>query len=109
VYFLLQILSSIQAHYGEMAIRSKFQDYVTRFVQLASLYEEQTYGQTTIGLNRSNTPESTKYLGTGLVFSDESSRAREISINASRIEGWRATTSYKYLQEVRRAKRLYGH
>ncbi|KAI1315856.1 hypothetical protein EDD11_000291 [Mortierella claussenii] len=97
--FMADILNAIQAHYGEMVIRAKFQDYVTRFVQLASQYEEQTYGQTTIGLNRSNTPESIKFLGTGLVFSDEASRAREIAANASRIEGWRATTSYKYLQE----------
>ncbi|KAF9196731.1 hypothetical protein BGZ50_007895 [Haplosporangium sp. Z 11] len=97
--FMADILSAIQAHYGEMVIRAKFQDYVTRFVQLASQYEEQTYGQTTIGINRTNTPESAKYLGTGLVFTDESSRVREIAANANRIEGWRGTTSYKYLQE----------
>ncbi|KAK3813883.1 MAG: docking domain of Afi1 for Arf3 in vesicle trafficking-domain-containing protein [Linnemannia gamsii] len=97
--FMADILSAIQAHYGEMVIRARFQEYVTRFVQLASQYEDQTYGQTTIGINRTNTPESTKYMGTGLVFSDESSRIKEIAANASRIEGWRATTSYKYLQE----------
>ncbi|KAI7827443.1 docking domain of Afi1 for Arf3 in vesicle trafficking-domain-containing protein [Gamsiella multidivaricata] len=101
--FMTDILNAIQAHYGETVIRAKFQDYVTRFVQLASQYEEQTYGQTTIGLNRVNTPESTKYLGTGLVFADETSRAREIAANASRIEGWRATTSYTYLQEDHKA------
>ncbi|KAF9927455.1 hypothetical protein FBU30_003254 [Linnemannia zychae] len=97
--FMAEILSAIQAHYGEMAIRARFQEYITRFVQLASQYEEQTYGQTTIGINRTNTPESSKYMGTGLVFSDESSKLKEIAANASRIEGWRATTSYKYLQE----------
>ncbi|KAG0246558.1 docking domain of Afi1 for Arf3 in vesicle trafficking-domain-containing protein [Mortierella sp. GBAus27b] len=101
--FMSDILNSIQAHYGEMAIRAKFQEYVGRFVQLASLYEEQTLGQTTIGLNKVNTPESAKYLGTGLVFADDSTRNREISANASRIEGWRATTSYTYLQEDHRA------
>ncbi|KAF9900190.1 hypothetical protein EC991_007792 [Linnemannia zychae] len=97
--FMADILSAIQAHYGEMVIRARFQEYVTRFVQLASQYEDQTYGQTTIGINRINTPESSKYMGTGLVFSDESARIKEIAANASRIEGWRATTSYKYLQE----------
>ncbi|OAQ27613.1 spindle pole body interacting protein [Linnemannia elongata AG-77] len=97
--FMTDILNAIQAHYGEMVIRARFQEYVTRFVQLASQYEDQTYGQTTIGINRINTPESSKYMGTGLVFSDESSRLKEIAANASRIEGWRATTSYKYLQE----------
>ncbi|KAK3819816.1 MAG: docking domain of Afi1 for Arf3 in vesicle trafficking-domain-containing protein [Benniella sp.] len=101
--FMADILNSIQAHYGEMVIRAKFQEYVARFVQLASLYEEQTEGQTSIGLSRTNTPESAKYLGTGLVFTDESSRSREIAANASRIEGWRATTSYTYLQEDHKA------
>ncbi|KAF9954075.1 hypothetical protein BGZ72_004937 [Mortierella alpina] len=101
--FMADIMNAIHAHYGEMVIRAKFQDYVTRFVQLASQYEEQTYGHTTIGINRTNTPESAKYLGTGLVFADEASRAREISVNASRIEGWRGTTSYKYLQEDHKA------
>ncbi|KAG9063474.1 hypothetical protein KI688_004358 [Linnemannia hyalina] len=100
--FMADILSAIQAHYGEMVIRARFQEYVTRFVQLASQYEDQTYGQTTIGINRINTPESSKYMGTGLVFSDESSRLKEVAANASRIEGWRATTSYKYLQETGR-------
>ncbi|KAF8948312.1 hypothetical protein BGZ47_005614 [Haplosporangium gracile] len=98
--FMADILSAIQAHYGEMVIRARFQEYVTRFVQLASQYEDQTYGQTTIGINRINTPESSKYMGTGLVFSDESSRLKEIAANAARIEGWRVTTSYKYLQET---------
>ncbi|KAF9344499.1 hypothetical protein BGX26_004300 [Mortierella sp. AD094] len=98
--FMAEILSAVQAHYGEMVIRAKFQEYVARFVQLASQYEEQTFGRTTIGLNLSNTPESAKYLGTGLVFTDETSRSREIVGNSMRIEGWRTTTSYKYLQEV---------
>ncbi|KAF9101080.1 hypothetical protein BGX29_006015 [Mortierella sp. GBA35] len=101
--FMTDILNAIQAHYGEMVIRAKFQEYVTRFVQLASQYEDQTYGQTTIGINRINTPESSKYMGTGLVFSDDGSRSREIAANASRIEGWRATTSYNYLQEDHKA------
>ncbi|KAG0055256.1 hypothetical protein BGZ83_009188 [Gryganskiella cystojenkinii] len=101
--FMAEILSAIQAHYGEMVIRAKFQEYVTRFVALASQYEEQAYGQTTIGLNRTNTPESNKYMGTGLVFADETSRYKEISANSSRIEGWRQTTSYQYLQEDHKA------
>ncbi|KAF9991903.1 hypothetical protein BGZ79_003844 [Entomortierella chlamydospora] len=101
--FMAEILSAIQAHYGEMAIRAKFQEYVARFVQLASQYEEQTFGRTTIGLNLSNTPESAKYLGTGLVFTDDVSRSREILGNSMRIEGWRTTTSYKYLQEDHQA------
>ncbi|KAF9114811.1 hypothetical protein BGX27_009759 [Mortierella sp. AM989] len=101
--FMADILSSIQAHYGEMAIRAKLQEYVTRFVQLASQYEEVTYGETTIGLNKANTPESVKYLGTGIVVPDDASRSREITANSMRIEGWRKTSSYQYLQEDHKA------
>ncbi|KAF9201755.1 hypothetical protein BGZ49_008030 [Haplosporangium sp. Z 27] len=101
--FMADVQSLINAHYSEMAIRAKFQEYVSRFVQLASLHEEKMYGETTIGLSLKNTPEAAQYLGTGLVFSDEALGTREIVANSMRIEGWRATTSYTYLQEDHKA------
>ncbi|KAG0224302.1 hypothetical protein BGW42_005198 [Actinomortierella wolfii] len=96
--FIADVMNAINNHLGEMAVRAKCQEYVTRFVQLASHYEAHTYGHTTIGISKENTPESVKYLGTGLVFQDESSKMKELAANANRIEGWRNTTSYKYLQ-----------
>lgn len=96
VEFMNEVMASIQAHYGETSIRAKFQDYVFRFVRLAGLYEKQMYGQTQIGWNSSETP-----LGYGPVFQDEASKQRELNANASRIEGWRQSISYKYYQRVK--------
>ncbi|CAO0795069.1 unnamed protein product [Mucor circinelloides] len=93
VEFMNEVMASIQAHYGETSIRAKFQDYVFRFVRLAGLYEEQMYGQTQIGW-----PSNEIHLGYGPVFQDEASKQRELSANASRIEGWRQSISYKYYQ-----------
>ncbi|KAI9281016.1 docking domain of Afi1 for Arf3 in vesicle trafficking-domain-containing protein [Sporodiniella umbellata] len=92
--FMNEVLSAIQAHYGETSIRAKFQDYVFRFVRLAALYEEQVYHLTRVGLIGEEDG-----LGYGPVFTDEVAKKRELSVNASRIEGWRQTISYKYYQK----------
>ncbi|CAO3671704.1 unnamed protein product [Rhizopus stolonifer] len=92
--FMNDVLSAIQAHYGETSIRAKFQDYIFRFVRLAALYEEQVYHQTKIGFVCKDDG-----LGYGPVFADEVTKKRELSVNASRIEGWRQTISYKYYQK----------
>ncbi|ORE11683.1 spindle pole body interacting protein [Rhizopus microsporus var. microsporus] len=91
--FMQDVMAAIQAHYGETSIRAKFQDYVFRFVRLAALYEEQVYHQTKIGFGSKDT-----VLGYGPVFIDETAKQRELAANASRIEGWRQTISYKYYQ-----------
>ncbi|CEI89229.1 hypothetical protein RMCBS344292_03595 [Rhizopus microsporus] len=91
--FMQDVMAAIQAHYGETSIRAKFQDYVFRFVRLAALYEEQVYHQTKIGYGSKDT-----VLGYGPVFVDETAKQRELAANASRIEGWRQTISYKYYQ-----------
>ena len=39
-------------------------------------------------------------LGSGLVFVDEAMGTKELMANASRIEGWRRTILYQYLQAV---------
>lgn len=100
--FMNEVMASIQAHYGETSIRAKFQDYVFRFVRLAGLYEKQMYGQTQIGWGSSETP-----LGYGPVFQDEASKQRELNANASRIEGWRQSISYKYYQRVKIKSTLF--
>ncbi|CAG8826485.1 10445_t:CDS:10, partial [Gigaspora margarita] len=93
----ITVMHAIQHHYGETAIRGKFQEYVQRFVRLTALYEVETFGSTKIGMM----PENTNYpgiLGTGLAFQDENSKHREFAANVNRIEGWRQTISYKYYQ-----------
>ncbi|CAG8583499.1 13259_t:CDS:2, partial [Racocetra fulgida] len=95
--FMAEVMHAIQHHYGETAIRGKFQEYVQRFVRLTALYEVETFGSTKIGMM----PEDTDFpgiLGTGLAFQDENSKHRELAANINRIEGWRQTISYKYYQ-----------
>jgi hypothetical protein len=79
-------------------------EFVTRFVRLAARYEEETYGSTKISFPSSNfspgTPNSQPQLGSGMIFVDEATYMRELSANASRIEGWRKTNSYQYCLAV---------
>jgi len=67
---------------------------------MAGRYEEEFYGQTSIGYASQSYRESS--LGSGFMFPDESTKLKEWSINANRIEGWRRTRSYRYWREVSR-------
>ncbi|RHZ56867.1 hypothetical protein Glove_396g3 [Diversispora epigaea] len=95
--FMSEVMHAIHHHYGETAIRGKFQEYVQRFVRLTALYEIETFGSTKIGMMPENTDHA-GVLGTGLAFHDENSKLREVATNVNRIEGWRQTLSYKYYQ-----------
>lgn len=78
-------------------------EYVWRFVRLASRYEEDTQGTTTIGFPASpfnEGPGDTSQLGSGVVFIDDAAGSREVMANASRFEGWRRTPMYRAFQEV---------
>lgn len=101
---LHQIISAISYHFPETLIRARFTEYVTRFIRLASRYEEDTQGTTKIGFSSSpftSIPGGDPQLGSGLVFVDEAMGTKELVANASRIEGWRKTIPYQYLQTVR--------
>jgi hypothetical protein len=97
-----QIVASINAHYGEPAIRARFTEYMSKFVRMAARYEEEFYGQTSIGYPSQPFRESS--LGGGFIFPDESTKTKEWSTNANRIEGWRRTRSYRYWREVSRTE-----
>lgn len=74
-----------------------------RFIRLASRYEEDVIGMTTIGYPSTvfnEGPGESSQLGSGMVFLDEPAGLREVTANASRIEGWRRTQTYHYFQEV---------
>ena len=68
-------------------------------MRLAARYEEDTIGSTTIGYRSAAYSDST--LGSGMSFPDDVTYAREAAVNASRIEAWRRTESYKLYQSVR--------
>jgi hypothetical protein len=100
------VLASIQLHYGEASIRARFMDYVNRFVRLASRYEEDKTGSTSIGFPSSVFVPATRTtparLGRGAVFSeDEVVNLAEMSASLGRIEGWRSTSSYVTFRNVR--------
>ncbi|KZS96252.1 spindle pole body interacting protein [Sistotremastrum niveocremeum HHB9708] len=105
--FMEDIMAAISLHYGETMIRARFTEYLQRFVRLASRYEEDTMGSTSIGFPSQPYTESEPgefgLLGTGLVFLDDLAGARELQMNASRIEGWRRTRSYDYYRKDFRA------
>lgn len=97
-------------------IRARVAEYVNRFVRIAAAYEDSVLGSTSIGFSMqsfSETGVSTTMigmgipqglggsLGSGMVFMDDLSKAREMTSNASRIEGWRSTKNYEYWQHVR--------
>jgi len=101
---LKQIRAAIEDHFGESLVRMRFTEYVTRFVRLASRYEEEITGTTTFGfpsLHFSETPGRPPKLGSGIAFSDDTTCLKELGANSHRIEAWRKTNSYKYLVVVR--------
>lgn len=81
----------------------RFTEYVTRFVRLASRYEEEVTGNTTFGYPSTPFTEAAgrpPKLGSGIAFSDEANGWKELVLNAHRIEAWRKTNSYHYLVMV---------
>ncbi|KAH8830839.1 mesa protein [Flagelloscypha sp. PMI_526] len=102
--FIDDLKLAVDNHYGESPIRLRIQEYVWRFLRIASRYEEEVYGITKIGwpsknfnpLVASGGQGAENALGSGFMFLDEGSRVRELSGNAARIEAWRKTNSYEY-------------
>ena len=99
--FMDEVIQAVQAHFGESVIRARFVDYVRRFVRLASRWEEDTFGATSI--DHASMPYSAGLaaagrLGSGLVFPSGTSSdevRRELASNTGRIEGWRRTKCYE--------------
>ncbi|KAF5380434.1 hypothetical protein D9615_004661 [Tricholomella constricta] len=97
--FIEDIRSAIDDHFGESLVRMRFTEYVTRFVRLASRYEEEVAGSTKIGFPSAvftELPGRHPQLGGGIAFNDEATCMRELTANAQRIEAWRKTNSYQY-------------
>lgn len=71
---------------------------------MASKYEEDIFGSTTIGFPclafQPPTTNSAGSLGSGAIYVDEMSKAKELSANAGRIEGFRMTPTYALYQRV---------
>jgi hypothetical protein len=97
----VQIVTAISYHFGERVVRMRFTEYVSRIVRLAARYEEETYGTTQLSFTSAAfSPGPPPQLGSGMLFSDDAAGVRELSANASRIEGWRKTNTYQYCLQV---------
>jgi hypothetical protein len=97
--YYVQVLSSMNSHYGENHIRLRFTDYISRFVRLAAYQEIVQLGHTKIGWPSYTYKDGA--LGSGVVFADETSKQREMATNSHRIDAWRKTRSYKLYAKVR--------
>jgi hypothetical protein len=100
--FIEDIITAINFHFGETLVRSRFVEYVWRFVRLASRYEEDVLGATTIcfpGASFADGTGDSSHLGSGIDFLDDVAGSREVLANASRIEGWRRTAMHRMRQE----------
>ncbi|KAG7439609.1 spindle pole body interacting protein [Guyanagaster necrorhizus] len=97
--FIEDIKSAIEYHYGESLVRARFTEYVGRFVRLASRYEEEATGITSIGYPSGpfmDGSASRHQLGSGIAFNDEALGHKELASNCHRVEAWKRTNSYKY-------------
>ena len=98
VLFMDEIVQAIQSHFGEAVVRARITDYVRRFVRLASRWEEENFGATSIDHPSASYSSTTKRPGSGLVFLNGGSPEevkRELQANTGRIEGWRRTKCYE--------------
>ena len=94
-----KLIAAITSHFGETLVRLRFTEFVSRFVRLASRYEEVATGSTALGF--ASVPFTEKVLGSGVVYPDEPLAMKELAANASRVEGWRRTKTYQYCTIVR--------
>ncbi|KAJ1919805.1 hypothetical protein H4219_001714 [Mycoemilia scoparia] len=92
--FIHDLMGAIERHYGEIAIRSKVEAYVKRFLSITALYEHDRKGHTDLGVNFF-TSGGASAADFGLHFSDYESKERELLLNQRRIEGFIDTISYR--------------
>jgi hypothetical protein len=91
-------MAAAASHYGEIHVRQRFVDYITRFLRLAAHHEYTQTGETKIG--HPSQPYIEGRLGSGAVFADESHKSREMACNATRIDVWKHTRGYQLAVEV---------
>ncbi|KAF4554256.1 MesA-like protein [Elsinoe fawcettii] len=118
--FMSSVLGAINDRHGEGAIRAKFRLWVLKFTRIAAAFEELVYGASALvistpqlgsssagsspDLRRTTShtvPASDITKGYGYVWPSLAEKTRELSANATRIEGWMKTRSYyNYIQDL---------
>ncbi|KAK3296234.1 docking domain of Afi1 for Arf3 in vesicle trafficking-domain-containing protein [Chaetomium fimeti] len=99
--FMAGILRSITTRAGERVIRAKWRTWVLKFTRIAAAFEESVYGASALYTNDEQDANAMGAHGHGYVWVDESTKAKELAGNVTRIEGWRNTRSYySFIQDV---------
>ncbi|KAI9755567.1 MAG: hypothetical protein M4579_004215 [Chaenotheca gracillima] len=100
--FMDEVLRGMAARHGEANIRSKWRDWVVKLTRIAAAFEESVYGASALYIGSEEADaENAGVAGHGYVWTDETTRQRELAGNISRIEGWRNTRSYySYIQDL---------
>jgi hypothetical protein len=83
---------------SESFIRNRFKDWVWRFIRKAAAYEEMTYREILVGVEKVVNEEGFIVRGHGFVWPDEASKLRDLGASQMRFEGFR---------EAIRTRKLY--
>ena len=93
--FMADIQRCITTRAGERVIRAKWRAWVLKFTRIAAAFEESVYGASALYIgNEEQEANMPTAHGHGYVWVDESTKAKELAGNVTRIEGWRNTRSY---------------
>lgn len=100
--FIADVLRSIAARHGEAVVRAKWRDWVSKFTRISAQFEESVYGASALYIGGENANMTLPgAVGHGYVWSDETSKQKELAGNVTRIEGWRNTRSYYSFIQVK--------
>ncbi|KAK3944289.1 protein mesa [Diplogelasinospora grovesii] len=105
VAFMNDMLKSVNSRVGERVIRAKWRDWVVKFTRIAAAFEESVFGASALYIGSVDEPGNVNppdlLGGHGYVWPDETTKAKELAGNVTRIEGWRNTRSYySYIQDL---------
>lgn len=102
VQFMESVQRAITNRLGEGVVRQMWRDWITKLTRIAAAFEEMIYGTSALYIGGDRADAGDYGLsGHGYVWSDDSSKQRELAGNVSRIEGWRQTRSYySYKQDL---------
>ncbi|KAK9446771.1 stabilization of polarity axis-domain-containing protein [Limtongia smithiae] len=110
VKFIEDLRHMLAERYSESIIRDRVREYVYRFLQIAVAYDELHFPNTDTPLTSSSTSpwpraeSGFSVRGHGAIWSSGANKLEEINLYAHVIQGWKATTSYKYFISDMRAR-----
>jgi len=89
IAFMEEIQRMITNRISESFIRNRFKDWLWRFIRKAAAYEEMTYREILVGVEKVAHEEGFIVRGHGFVWPDEASKVRELGASQMRFEGFR--------------------